>query len=326
MGPHLCGGDFCRYLQLTLSSHVDLLTELRLNTGLPLQVVLALQALSQVGERRFAILHPVPTAYLREATAADLAGMGKREEFFARSCSPAQAIDYAGLRAGLLHLASTLDFRALARVNSNAEVEAHFALRALARMGLGEQGLRAARALLDTQLSGSPIAFQFTNLAHLFAMDERAPDAAAPPPPVRSDAEYKCVEGGRRVFPTLPAPRPCAFAPLLRTQCPPYTCRLLWWVATALPFRIQLRPMGLPEGVPQSRDGIPADAEVYELTPLGRAVAGALGSDADLGAEIAPPAVAQAKWSSHLYSVPKTAMTRVQHHFHGSNAGNFFSM
>lgn len=84
--------------------------------------------------------------------------------------------------------------------------------------------------------------------------------------------------------------------------------------------------MGLPAGVPQNRDGMPADAQVYELTPLGRAVAGALGSDAELGAEIAPPAVAQARWSSPSNSTPTTAMTRVQHHFHGSNAGNFFSM
>jgi hypothetical protein len=298
--PALCGGDFCRYRQLLLLPHVDLFTELQLNGGLQLQAVLALHALCLAGERRFAVLHPVPEAFLVDAGAAELAAMGPLERAFAGACARPQRIDYGALRSGLMHLVTTEDFQALAALRSNGEVAARFVERALARAGVRARGLAAARATLKGALD-APFSVGWS-LAELLEKDEgggaRALDAdaaAAPPPPQlgRLDAEYL----------------------------------LLWWVATALPFRFNRVPgdaAGLPQGVPEEAAGVPAGARVYELTPRAARAARAMGSDAELGPEIAAPAAGRSRWAGAQQQAKPLAAAA--YHFHGSNTGNWFSM
>ena len=114
---------------------------------------------------------------------------------------------------------------------------------------------------------------------------------------------------------------------LYSTHAQTLSIRLLWWVATVLPYRLVRLPRGvgeLPAGVPENRHGLRADLLVFELMPRDIVARAARVADAELGTEIAPPAAARALWMGATRD--QTPLKAAAHHFHGSNAGNFFSM
>lgn len=93
----------------------------------------------------------------------------------------------------------------------------------------------------------------------------------------------------------------------------------------ALPLGAAAEGVGeLPAGVPENRHGLRADLLVFELMPRGIVARAARVADAELGTEIAPPAAARALWMGATRD--QTPLKAAAHHFHGSNAGNFFSM
>ena len=302
--PRLCTGGFCRYQALSSPIKVDLFTELRLNQGFEVCLQAALASLTFEGDRRFALLHPVPDLFLLDGPGPPC---GPKETQW-RSQSK-RYIDYAGLRAALQGFFSQWALAGphprLWERPSNRDI--FLALLGAQLKAEGRAPDEVAEGLEAAGRSGSNVFFY------------------------KGGAGGGGGGGGGRL--PVHAPPSTALAQFLTA----------WWCALQVPCYLKrihsedwaaaLPPDILPRQTPAW-----GNATLFAIVPRGGAAAAAAAAALQAEEERAPlmqaaptvqQAAAAASGGSRVYGAQQGAPIpegTVCHHFHGSKLANWFSI